>query len=149
MIRKLERKLKKKLLEPLLAGTFGRYVWAPVSVSVLAHGENGDILVLNTDEEYSLPGGLVTGGEDLKEAGRREVLEETGCDVEIGELLEISTDRGAFPGVHFFFEAEVKRADLESSWEGVPEFVHVSEIKELSWKLHHSHVHEYLFPEEN
>lgn len=144
----LKRKILKDVIEPLITTTWGRHVWAPVSVSVLAYGENDDVLVLESDGNYELPGGLIQGGDTLKEAGKREVNEETGCEVELGQLLEISTEKGRFPGVHFFFEAEVKDADLEGSWEGNPEFVPKDEVKDLEWKLHHSHVHEYLFPEE-
>ena len=142
----MKRKIIKDFVEPVLSATWGKHVWAPVSVSVLAHGDNGDILVLDSGDGYELPGGLLKGVDTLKEAGRREVREETGCEVEVGELLEISTEKGRFPGVHFFFEAEVTEANLEGSWEGNPEFVSRSEIKDLEWKLHHSHVHEYLFP---
>ncbi|MGH9649673.1 MAG: NUDIX hydrolase, partial [Terriglobales bacterium] len=39
--------------------------------------------------EWSLPGGLVELGEELAEAARREVKEETGLDVEPLEILNI------------------------------------------------------------
>lgn len=38
---------------------------------------------------WSIPGGLVEVGETLKEAAKREVEEETGIKVEIGEFLDI------------------------------------------------------------
>ncbi|MBC7186765.1 MAG: NUDIX domain-containing protein, partial [Calditrichaeota bacterium] len=38
---------------------------------------------------WSLPGGHVELGEPLKEAARREVAEECGIDVEVGELLDV------------------------------------------------------------
>jgi len=144
----LIRKFGKEVVENFLSSTFGRYIWAPVSVSVLAHGENHDILVLESKDGVELPGGLVKGGEGLRETGRREVKEETGCEVELGNLLEISTSKGRHPGVHFFFEAEVLKADLEGNWEGDPKFVSKSKVTDLDWRLHHSHAHEYLFPED-
>ena len=38
---------------------------------------------------WSIPGGLQDVGETLEEAARREIREETGIDVEIGDLIEV------------------------------------------------------------
>lgn len=135
-----------KTTEKYAAFLVGNYLWSPVSVSVFATKED-KILVLENAGTYCLPGGLNTGGEKLKQTGRREVKEETGCKVSIGKILEISHEKGRHPGVHFFFEAEVQTTDLDGSWEGNPKLVEKQELSDLDWELHHSHVHEYLFPE--
>jgi len=51
--------------------------------------EDGKIAVFNKSNknEYKLPGGGVDKGEDIKEAFKREALEETGCEIEVIEEL--------------------------------------------------------------
>ena len=51
--------------------------------------DDGKIAIFNKSlkNEYKLPGGGVDPGEDLKEAFKREVREEVGCDIEIIDEL--------------------------------------------------------------
>lgn len=140
------RKLIKGPFERLVLTRFiGRVLWAPVSVAVMAEGDHSDYLVLNTGSHYELPGGLIQSGEDLREAAKREVKEETGFEVEIGDLLDIHNHGG----ITFFFHGKVTGGEKTGSWEGKPEFTKKEDMKDKAWKLEHSHVHEYLFPEEN
>ena len=51
--------------------------------------EDGKIAIFNKSNknEYKLPGGGLEGEEKPEEAFKREVLEETGCEVEITQIL--------------------------------------------------------------
>jgi ADP-ribose pyrophosphatase len=135
-----------KNVEKHTAYLIGNHLWSPVSVSVFSTKDD-KVLVLENAGKHCLPGGLNTGGEKLKQTGRREVKEETGCDVNVGKILEISREKGRSPGVHFYFEAEIEKVNLEGSWEGRPKLIDRQKLRDLDWELHHSHVHEYLFPE--
>lgn len=137
----------KKYPEHYIGRLFSRVFWPPPTVAVLAHGENDDILALDLEGSYRLPGGFLDRGEDFKQAARREVKEETGFEVEIHDLLDIRQNESGGP--QMFFEAEVTGGEKKGSWEGKPEFIPKEEIHDKVWKLDHSHVHEYLFPDES
>ncbi len=54
--------------------------------------ENGEILLVQRGRDpgrglWAVPGGKVKPGEPMKTAARREVFEETGLEVEIGEAV--------------------------------------------------------------
>jgi ADP-ribose pyrophosphatase YjhB (NUDIX family) len=54
--------------------------------------QDGQILLVKRGREpgrglWAVPGGKVEPGEPMKEAARREALEETGLDVEVGEVI--------------------------------------------------------------
>nr|MDO8045896.1 NUDIX hydrolase [Candidatus Baldrarchaeota archaeon] len=71
---------------------------------------------------WSIPGGLVELGEKIKDAVRREVKEETGLDVRVGEIANvteiITRDEEGKVKYHFVivdFFAEVLRGELKPS----------------------------------
>lgn len=56
--------------------------------------QSGRVLLVRRDTEplrgeWSVPGGMLELGEKLRDGVRREVQEETGIDVEPGEVLEV------------------------------------------------------------
>lgn len=128
----------------ILTRIIGKILWTPLSVAVLAEGENNDVLVLNYREKYELPGGLVKSGEKLREAARREVMEETGFNVEIMDVLDIH-EHG---GITIFFHGKVVGGEGTGSWEGEPEFLEKEKVSEKAWRREHKHIEDYLFPEE-
>ena len=60
--------------------------------------DDGKIAVFNkaNKNEYKLPGGGLEGNETPEEAFKREVLEETGCEVEIIDNLGITEEYKSF-----------------------------------------------------
>ena len=68
-----------------------------VGVGALIHDEEGRILLIKRRFEpnkgrWSLPGGLLETGETLVFAGRREVREELGVEIEVEELFQVSEE---------------------------------------------------------
>jgi 8-oxo-dGTP diphosphatase len=59
----------------------------PISVKGVLIHDGQVLLLLNERGEWDLPGGRPDSGEDHRTALRREVLEETGLDVEVGVQL--------------------------------------------------------------
>ncbi len=60
--------------------------------AVIVHA--GRVLLVRRDSEplrgeWSVPGGMLELGETLRDGIRREVQEETGMDVEVGEVLDV------------------------------------------------------------
>jgi 8-oxo-dGTP diphosphatase len=68
-----------------------------VGVGALIHDEEGRVLMIKRRFEpnkgrWSLPGGLLETGEALIDAGRREVREELGAEIEVEELFQVSEE---------------------------------------------------------
>ncbi len=65
-----------------------------VSAVARREGDNRDILLIQRadNEHWGLPGGHVEPGESVAQAAAREVLEETGCEIEVGRLIGVYSD---------------------------------------------------------
>ena len=88
-----------------------------VSAVVRRQAEASEILLMRRSDNgcWGLPGGYVEPGESVVEAAAREVLEETGFEIEVGRLVGVYSDPKrqviAYPGgdrvqaVNLCFEA--------------------------------------------
>lgn len=67
-----------------------------IGVASVAFDGNGRILLIRTAKAgWELPGGRVEDHEDFIDAVKREVVEETGCVVEIARLTGITSQLGS------------------------------------------------------
>lgn len=66
-----------------------------VSVCALIENDDGKILMIkNPVRGWEIPGGQVEVGETLTEALKREIKEESGIDIEIGNLTSVHSNIG-------------------------------------------------------
>ncbi len=73
------------------------------TVDVIIEREDGQILLIkrkNPPPGWALPGGFVDCGESLEQAAIREVLEETGLEVELLEQFHAYSDPARDPRQH-------------------------------------------------
>ena len=92
---------------------------------------DGALLLVNatpdrTDGKWCTPGGGVEAGDHLKANIAREVLEETGLAVTIGDLVAVSEffDRSRdFHQVDLFFRTTTEHRDFPQGWTDVANVV--------------------------
>ena len=70
----------------------------PGAVVILLNDHNEVLLQKRNDGGYGLPGGLMEMGESLEETAKREVLEETGLEIDELKLL------GIFSGADYYLK---------------------------------------------
>jgi len=67
-----------------------------VAVMGIVHNYNGEILLIKSPlRGWEPPGGQVEEGEDLIAALKREIFEESGIEVSVGELLAVYSNVGS------------------------------------------------------
>ena len=95
----------------------GRVVYHDPKVTAAAIVErDGRVLMVRRGMEpglglWSLPGGYVDRGEVVEAAAEREVLEETGIDVEVTGLVEVSSEAG-HPVILVTYDARIVDGNL-------------------------------------
>lgn len=70
-----------------------------VTAAGVVENLNGEILLVRSKSSgWVFPGGIVENGETLIEAVKREVLEETGADIEVKKLFCVSSNTATHKG---------------------------------------------------
>lgn len=96
-----------------------------LTVDVIVRNDAGRILLVDRSTEplgWALPGGKVEYGETLREAASREVLEETGLRVSIGERIDLRDSPSRDPRHHFvsiIFTAQAEEPSALAAGDGV------------------------------
>jgi 8-oxo-dGTP diphosphatase len=83
----------------------GVVLFDPARRVLLVHQDYGH-------HRWTLPGGMLENGESPADAATREVLEEVGLDVELGELIGAYYIRRTKPGIRFVFRARAAEGAL-------------------------------------
>ena len=71
--------------------------------------ENDEILMVKTHNAgWVFPGGQVEVGENVIDAVKREIMEEAGVNIEVGEVFCIASNTGKYPGYNGVKEVPTK-----------------------------------------
>ena len=80
-----------------------------IAAAGIVINENDEILMVKTHRGGQVfPGGQVEVGENVIDAVKREVMEETGIDIEVGEVFCISSNTCKYPGYNGVKEIPTK-----------------------------------------
>lgn len=80
-----------------------------VAAAGIVLNEKGEILLVKDRRSgWVFPGGMVEEGENVIDAVKREVMEETGIDIEVGEIFCMSSNTGKYAGYNGVKEVPTK-----------------------------------------
>lgn len=75
---------------------------------IVLNGNEEVLMVKTYNAGWVFPGGQVEVGENVIDAVKREIMEETGVDIEVGEVFCISSNTGKYPGYNGVKEVPTK-----------------------------------------
>ena len=78
------------------------------AAGIVVNDKNEILMIKNNRRGWEFPGGQVEVGENVIDAVKREILEETGIEIEVGELFCISSNTGKYPGYNGVKEIPTK-----------------------------------------
>ena len=82
-----------------------------IASAAIVINDKDEILLVNSNHYgWMFPGGQVEVGENAIDAVKREVMEETGIKIEVGEIFCISSNTGKHPGFGGVKEVPTKLA---------------------------------------
>ena len=78
------------------------------AAGIVINEKNEILMVKNLRRGWEFPGGQVEAGENVINGVKREILEETGIEAEVGEVFCISSNTGKYPGYNGVKEIPTK-----------------------------------------
>ncbi len=80
-----------------------------IAAAGIVMNDKDEILMVKTHNAgWVFPGGQVEVGENVIDAVKREIMEEAGIDIEVGELFCVSSNTGKYPGYNGVKEVPTK-----------------------------------------
>lgn len=80
------------------------------AAGIVFNDENEVLMVKTYNSGWVFPGGQVEVGENIIDGVKREVKEETGVEIEVGELFCVSSNTAKYPGYNDVKEIPTKVA---------------------------------------
>jgi len=126
-----------------------RLILRPAAYALIVHDGKLLLLTMRATGRYHLPGGGIEVGERMAETLKREALDETGVEIEVGRLIHFEevffyydpSDR-AYHGLHFFFLCQARTVETLPDEQVVddaaekPRWVEIATLKPEDFQYH-------------